>query len=53
MTQIMILAGVILGAFWAKARGGGILDMLQYAAVLAIIFGVVTAIISIALTRTL
>ncbi len=35
-----LLLGAVLGAFSARIRGGRVLDMLQWAAVFAIIFGV-------------
>jgi len=42
-----------LGAFRAKARGGKRLDMLQWGAVFAILFGIIGLFILIILQRTL
>ncbi|MEY8799663.1 hypothetical protein AB9K35_04990 [Leisingera sp. XS_AS12] len=35
-----LLLGALLGAFKARKRGGNTLDMLQYGAVYAIVFGI-------------
>jgi hypothetical protein len=44
--------GAILGALRAKSRGGKRLDMLQWGAVFAILFGVIGIFILIILQRT-
>ena len=44
--------GAILGAFRAKSRGGTRLDMLQWGAVFAILFGIVGLFVLIILQRS-
>ncbi|MGJ8624178.1 MAG: hypothetical protein ACSHW1_15585 [Yoonia sp.] len=44
--------GAILGAFRARARGGKRLDMLQWGAVFAIIFGLLGMFVLIILQRS-
>ena len=46
------LVGAALGAFTARRRKGNRLDMLQYAAVYAIIFAIGGTVLSIVLDRT-
>ena len=43
--------GAVLGAFRAKSRGGKPADMAQWAAVFAMIFGVIGLFIAVILTR--
>lgn len=46
-----LIAGGALGALRARARGGNTLDMLQYGAVYAVIFGVLGALVTVLLAR--
>lgn len=46
-----ILAGAVFGAWRARQRGGNRLDMAQWAAVHAILFGLVGLILTIVLGR--
>lgn len=52
---MIVLAGIVLGALWgsyrAVKRGGNRLDIAQYAAVNAIIFGLVGLFVTIAVER--
>lgn len=54
---MIVLAGVILGALWgamrARARQGSRLDIAQYAAVHAILFGLIGLFVTIGLERLL
>ena len=54
---MIVFAFAILGALWgiflAKRRGGNRLDMAQYAAVMALIFTVVSVLLTIILQRSL
>ncbi len=54
---MIVLAGVILGAIWgamrARARQGSKLDIAQYAAVHAILFGLIGLFVTIGLERLL
>ena len=47
-----LLLGAILGAARAKMRGGKTLDMLQWAAVFAIMFGVIGMFVLIFIERS-
>ena len=47
-----LLLGAILGAVRARMRGGTLLDMLQWAAVFAIIFGLIGLFVLIAVERS-
>lgn len=46
-----ILLGAFLGAYQAKSRGGKRLDMLQWGAVFAILFGLIGMFVVIMLQR--
>ncbi|WP_375254658.1 hypothetical protein [Yoonia sp.] len=46
-----MVIGAILGAMRAKARGGKRLDMLQWGAVFAILFGLIALFVMILLSR--
>ena len=46
-----LILGAAYGAFSAKRRGGNKLDMLQYAAVYALIYGLVGVVVTIVLAR--
>ena len=48
-----ILLGAILGAFQAKRKGGKTMDMLQWGAVLAIVFGLIGLFILIYVDRSM
>ncbi|GHE05670.1 hypothetical protein U879_04070 [Defluviimonas sp. 20V17] len=54
---MIVIAGLVLGGLWggmlARRRGGARLDIAQYAAVYAILFGVLGMIATIALERLL
>lgn len=43
--------GAVLGAYRAKSRGGNPADMAQWAAVFALIFGVIGMFIAVIITR--
>ena len=47
-----IIAGAILGALRARMRGGKVLDMVQWGAVFAIIFGVIGMFVLIFIERS-
>jgi hypothetical protein len=47
-----ILAGAIIGGLKARKRGGAVLDIAQYAASFAIIFGLVGLLATILISRT-
>ena len=47
-----LLLGALLGAFSAKLRGGNIMDLLQWATVFAIIFGLVGLFVLIFIERS-
>ena len=53
--MILVLVGLVLGAAWgawrAKARNGRRLDILQYAAVHAMIFGLIGLFLAILIFR--
>ena len=44
--------GALLGAYRAKSKGGTIADLAQWAAVFALIFGIIGLFIAALLTRT-
>ncbi len=46
-----LVIGALAGTIMARRKGGGALDMLQWAAVLAIILGVVGLFITVFITR--
>ena len=46
-----LLFGALLGAFRAKSRGGKLADIAQWAAVFAMIFGVIGMFIAVIITR--
>jgi hypothetical protein len=46
-----LFLGALLGAFRAKQRGGKLADMLQWAAVFAMIFGIIGLFIAVIMTR--
>jgi cation transporter-like permease len=46
-----LLIGALAGALMARRKGGGRLDMLQWAAVLAIILGVLGMFVTVGITR--
>lgn len=46
-----LVLGALLGAFRAKSRGGNTADMAQYAAVFAMIFGVIGLFAMVIITR--
>ena len=46
-----LLFGAVLGAFRARQRGGKPADMAQWAAVFAMIFGVIGMFIAVIITR--
>ena len=46
-----LLIGAVLGAFRARSQGGKLLDMLQWGAVLAMIFGLIGLFILIFIER--
>ena len=46
-----LFLGAVLGAFRAKQRGGKLADVLQWAAVFAMIFGVIGLFIAVIMTR--
>ncbi|WP_217810044.1 hypothetical protein [Salibaculum griseiflavum] len=46
-----LLIGALAGAVMAKRKGGGALDIAQWAAVLAIILGLVGLFITVGITR--
>ncbi|MBR2656761.1 hypothetical protein [Yoonia sp.] len=48
-----LLFGAVLGAWRAKSRGGKLFDMLQWAAVFAIIFGILGMFLLIIIERSL
>jgi hypothetical protein len=48
---IAVLLGIALGVLNAKKRGGALADLLQYAAVYAIIFGLAATIVTLILDR--
>ena len=48
-----ILLGALLGAFQAKRKGGKTMDMLQWGAVLAIVFGLIGLFILIYVDRSM
>ncbi len=48
-----LLFGAVLGAWRARSRGGKMLDMLQWAAVFAIIFGILGMFLLIIIERSL
>ncbi|NIY73114.1 hypothetical protein HCZ30_11805 [Marivivens donghaensis] len=47
-----IVLGIIVGAVRAKMRGGKVLDMIQWAAVFAMIFGIIGLFIVIGIDRS-
>lgn len=47
-----IIAGAILGALRARMRGGKLLDMVQWGAVFAIMFGVIGMFVLIFIERS-
>jgi hypothetical protein len=47
-----ILLGALVGAFQAKRKGGKVLDMLQWGAVLAIVFGLIGLFVLIYIDRS-
>ncbi|WP_194094884.1 hypothetical protein [Marivivens aquimaris] len=47
-----IVLGIIVGAVRAKMRGGKVLDMIQWAAVYAMIFGIIGLFIVIGIDRS-
>ena len=47
-----LLFGAMFGAFRARARGGKTLDMLQWAAVMAIMFGIIGLFVLIFIERS-
>lgn len=48
-----LLLGAILGAWRAKTRGGTVLDLLQWAAAFAIIFGILGLFLLIFIERSM
>lgn len=46
-----LFLGAVLGAFQAKSRGGSLADMAQWAAVFAMILGVIGLFIAVIMTR--
>jgi hypothetical protein len=46
-----LIFGALLGAYRAKSRGGKIADIVQWAAVFAMIFGVIGMFIAVIITR--
>ena len=46
-----VLLGALLGLWKAKKRGGNLADMLQYGAVLAILFGILAVFANIIIYR--
>ncbi|MCF2872276.1 hypothetical protein L0664_14465 [Octadecabacter sp. G9-8] len=46
-----LFLGAVLGAFRAKSRDGKIADMAQWAAVFAMIFGIIGLFIAVIITR--
>lgn len=46
-----LLIGALLGALMAKRKGGKALDLLQWAAVMALILGIIGLFIAIFMTR--
>ncbi|WP_196778350.1 hypothetical protein [Thalassorhabdomicrobium marinisediminis] len=46
-----LILGALLGAYRARAQGGKLADILQWAAVFAMIFGVIGLFIAVILTR--
>lgn len=54
---MIVLAGILIGAAWgaglARRRGGGPLDIAQYAAAHAILFGIIGLFLTILLGRVL
>lgn len=48
-----VLLGGLIGALKARKRGGNTLDMLQYGAVYAIVFGMLSLLVSILSHRLL
>lgn len=53
LVLLPLITGAALGAYRAKKRGGNTLDMLQYGAVYAIIFGLMGLAITIITHRVL
>ena len=48
-----LVVGALLGAYRAKSRGGKTADVAQWAAVFAMIFGIIGLFVAIIITRNL
>lgn len=46
-----LIAGAVFGTFSARRRGGNRLDMLQYGAVFAIVFGLLGMFVTLAIEK--